>query len=354
MRGQVPPARIDAGWVASADRAAPPVRIRSPATSSQAIAHAIGEARAAARAGRRHHQHAGRRYASLAATPACRRSCLPRAAWLQRADGRRTLAAARRADRCVTAGRAGAARRPGSARAVLGVAGAAARDRRTRCTDAAISIHLGESPEEVEFLRDGGGPVARVARKRWVCGIRHWTPPGVRSGRVPRRLGLLTERLLAVHGVQLTDASWRSWPRAGATVVTCPRSNRWTGAGMPPIDALLRVRRARRDRHRQPRECRGSEPVRRVGGDAARWRPDVPAARSCESATRTAPTRSVSATTRHDRARQARRADRRPRAGGVSRCGRIPGERHQAGDVGWFAMSLADPRVSSPEPRVPN
>jgi len=42
--------------------------------------------------------------------------------------------------------------------------------------------------------------------------------------------------LLAVHGVQLTDADLARLAAAGATVVTCPRSNRWTGAGTPPID----------------------------------------------------------------------------------------------------------------------
>ena len=40
----------------------------------------------------------------------------------------------------------------------------------------------------------------------------------------------------ALTGVQFTDDDLSRLAAAGATVVTCPRSNRWTGAGTPPID----------------------------------------------------------------------------------------------------------------------
>ena len=46
----------------------------------------------------------------------------------------------------------------------------------------------------------------------------------------------MTERLLAVHGVQFTDDELARLAAARSTVVTCPRSNRWTGAGTPPVD----------------------------------------------------------------------------------------------------------------------
>ena len=48
-------------------------------------------------------------------------------------------------------------------------------------------------------------------------------------------LGWLGACTLLVHGVQLTDAELARIARAGATLVTCPRSNRHTGAGNPPI-----------------------------------------------------------------------------------------------------------------------
>ena len=50
------------------------------------------------------------------------------------------------------------------------------------------------------------------------------------------RLGLLTPQLLAVHGTQLDEHEIARLAQAGATIVTCPRSNRWTGAGTPPIE----------------------------------------------------------------------------------------------------------------------
>lgn len=50
------------------------------------------------------------------------------------------------------------------------------------------------------------------------------------------RFGLVDKRLLAVHCVQLSDAELSRLAEAGATVVTCPRSNRWTGAGTPPVE----------------------------------------------------------------------------------------------------------------------
>jgi 5-methylthioadenosine/S-adenosylhomocysteine deaminase len=54
------------------------------------------------------------------------------------------------------------------------------------------------------------------------------------------RLGLLTSRLLAVHGTQLDDRELARLAQAGATIVACPRSNEWTGAGTPPVEAFYR------------------------------------------------------------------------------------------------------------------
>jgi cytosine/adenosine deaminase-related metal-dependent hydrolase len=40
---------------------------------------------------------------------------------------------------------------------------------------------------------------------------------------------------MAVHGVHLSDDDMARLRRAGAVVVTCPRSNLWVGAGMPRV-----------------------------------------------------------------------------------------------------------------------
>jgi cytosine/adenosine deaminase-related metal-dependent hydrolase len=100
--------------------------------------------------------------------------------------------------------------------------------------EACLSVHLGESREELQFLRDGTGPWREVLERvgAWTP---EWQPPGCGPVDYLERLGLLNDRLLAVHGVQLSEKELRRLADHGATVVTCPRSNRWTGAGVPPI-----------------------------------------------------------------------------------------------------------------------
>lgn len=97
------------------------------------------------------------------------------------------------------------------------------------------SIHLGESPEEVQFLREGGGPI-QAALEGFGAWNSQWVPPGCGPLEYLERFGLLSDRMLIVHGVQLTDVELSKLAASGATLVTCPRSNRWVGAGDPPVD----------------------------------------------------------------------------------------------------------------------
>ena len=102
-----------------------------------------------------------------------------------------------------------------------------------------VSIHLGESAEEVEFLESGGGAWRALLTSLGVwCDA--WTPPACSPVDLIAAHRLLNDRLLAVHCVQLTDADLGRLAAAGATVVTCPRSNRWTGAGLPSVDRFYR------------------------------------------------------------------------------------------------------------------
>jgi cytosine/adenosine deaminase-related metal-dependent hydrolase len=100
--------------------------------------------------------------------------------------------------------------------------------------DALTSIHLGESPEEVHFLNHGGGPIQAALQALGAWDPR-WTPPRCGPVEYLGKFGLLSERLLAVHGVQLSDRELAQLAAAGATLVTCPRSNHWVGAGDPPV-----------------------------------------------------------------------------------------------------------------------
>ena len=96
-------------------------------------------------------------------------------------------------------------------------------------------MHLAESAEEIQFLRDGTGAWRSVLGSVGAWNP-SWIPPDCGPVEYLDRLGLLGPNLIAVHGVQFTDAELSRLAAAGATIVTCPRSNRWTGAGTPPID----------------------------------------------------------------------------------------------------------------------
>ena len=98
---------------------------------------------------------------------------------------------------------------------------------------AICSIHVGESPDEIEFLQTGGGRWREVLDARGAWNPR-WTPPACGPVEYLDRLGVVGPSLLAVHCVQCTDAELARLAAAGATVVTCPRSNVWVGVGNPP------------------------------------------------------------------------------------------------------------------------
>lgn len=106
--------------------------------------------------------------------------------------------------------------------------------------DRPVSVHLGESKEEIEFLRDGSGRW-RELLERLGAWDPSWRPPACGPVTYLDSLGLVNERLLAVHGVQLTDEELEHLAAAGATLVACPRSNRWTGVGTPPIERFYRA-----------------------------------------------------------------------------------------------------------------
>jgi cytosine/adenosine deaminase-related metal-dependent hydrolase len=105
----------------------------------------------------------------------------------------------------------------------------------TASTEPFTSVHVGESPEEIELLASGGGPWAQLLRRigAW---REDWAAPGVGPVEYLDQLGIIDARTLVVHGVQLEDASLRRLHERGSTLVTCPRSNQWVGVGAPPIE----------------------------------------------------------------------------------------------------------------------
>ncbi|HEX6849932.1 MAG TPA: amidohydrolase family protein [Candidatus Polarisedimenticolaceae bacterium] len=109
---------------------------------------------------------------------------------------------------------------------------------RAAATSEPIAIHVAESEDEVRLLRDGTGPFADFLRERGVWDDA-WKAPGLTPVDHLDRLGLLTPRTLAVHGVHLTHTDMARLQARGTTVVTCPRSNRTLGVGVAPVPKLL-------------------------------------------------------------------------------------------------------------------
>ena len=192
-----------------------------------------------------------------------------------------------------------------------------------------ISVHLGESAQEVEFLEHGTGEWRALLEALGVW-TESWTPPGCGPVEYLDRLGLISERLLAVHGVQFDDEDISRLRQAGATIVACPRSNRWTGAGEPPVDRFYAS---------GVRVAMGTDSLASVGSlnlfeemtEVRRLAPGVAAAP--DPGQRDARRRRgawLRPRARDAGARQARTDDRGTPAGGRRRCGRISAGRHRS------------------------
>jgi cytosine/adenosine deaminase-related metal-dependent hydrolase len=97
-----------------------------------------------------------------------------------------------------------------------------------------LSVHLAESQAELEFLSNGTGPWRDILEERG-----RWDPMWTCQGECPvsylDRMGWMRAETLVVHGVHLTASELDRLASVDATIVTCPRSNLWTGAGIPPI-----------------------------------------------------------------------------------------------------------------------
>jgi cytosine/adenosine deaminase-related metal-dependent hydrolase len=103
--------------------------------------------------------------------------------------------------------------------------------------DPITTVHLGESPEEIQFLASGEG-----AWREFLVAVGAWNPEWTPPGRSPVQylddLRFLDARALVVHGVQLEGEDLSYLRMLGSTLVVCPRSNRHVGVGSPPLEAF--------------------------------------------------------------------------------------------------------------------
>ena len=99
-----------------------------------------------------------------------------------------------------------------------------------------LAVHVAESRAETQFLLAGSGPFAQAWLARGI-------PLPLSAGFTPVRWlaehGVLSERCLCIHAVQIDPADIRQLADSGAAVAHCPLSNLAHGHGVAPLAALL-------------------------------------------------------------------------------------------------------------------
>jgi cytosine/adenosine deaminase-related metal-dependent hydrolase len=100
-----------------------------------------------------------------------------------------------------------------------------------------VAVHLAESQEETEFVRDGAGPFADALRGRGISiEPRHASPVAYLAG-----LGVLQRGALCIHCVQVSPADVELLREVGATVAHCPRSNSAHRHGRMPLELFRKA-----------------------------------------------------------------------------------------------------------------
>jgi len=145
------------------------------------------------------------------------------------------------------------------------------------------SVHLAESAEEIQFIREAVGPW-RTLLEELGAWEPSWRAPGVSPVEYLDDNGFLRGAIV-VHGVQMSADDLAHVAARGATLVTCPRSNAYTGAGTPPVERFY----ASGVRVAVGTDSLTSTPDLNMFSELAAMRalaPAVPASRLLDSATR--------------------------------------------------------------------
>jgi cytosine/adenosine deaminase-related metal-dependent hydrolase len=106
--------------------------------------------------------------------------------------------------------------------------------RRTREEGWRLAIHLSESPEEVEFVRDGTGPLTDI------FGRNDWGGVGVSPVRYAESIELLAPTTIAAHlATGVSEEDIEVLARTGVAAAHCPRSNEYLGCGVSPVPRMI-------------------------------------------------------------------------------------------------------------------
>ncbi|MGB3635193.1 MAG: amidohydrolase family protein [Rubrobacteraceae bacterium] len=106
--------------------------------------------------------------------------------------------------------------------------------RRTRESGERLAIHLSESPEEVEFVREGTGGLADI------FGSNEWGGVGVSPVRYAQDIELLAPQTIAAHlATGVLEEDIETLARTDTAVAHCPRSNYFLGCDVSPVPQML-------------------------------------------------------------------------------------------------------------------
>jgi len=98
-----------------------------------------------------------------------------------------------------------------------------------------MAIHVAESAEETDLIKDGSGPFADGLRARKIA----VAPRASSPIELLDKLGVLRVRPLLIHCVRVDARDIRAIAKQNCPVAHCPRSNEMLGHGVAPLAALL-------------------------------------------------------------------------------------------------------------------
>jgi len=101
-----------------------------------------------------------------------------------------------------------------------------------------MAIHVAETPEEVQFLRDGRGPFRELLEQleKIPDGFR---PPGVSPVQWLERAGVLGPGTSLIHAQHVTRDDVERIARSGSPIVVCPGTIRYFRRRPPPVPEWL-------------------------------------------------------------------------------------------------------------------
>ncbi len=106
--------------------------------------------------------------------------------------------------------------------------------RRTREMGWTLAFHLSESPEEVEFVREGTGGLTDI------FGSNDWGGVGVSPVRYAQAIELLAPETIAAHlATGVGEEEIEILSRTGVAAAHCPRSNENLGCGVSPVPRMM-------------------------------------------------------------------------------------------------------------------